>query len=207
MRFTIAKPRCWRWQWATAHEALQSARKRISPRRRNSPMCACWREPPLRPAMPAARRKLTEWMLQHRDSAMPSRKTFSASRGAVRVCAVNRILLALRSGTCRAGCRASGAGACDQHQLPADRCCRAAKDRWHCAGTWPSTTSSGTVFIDQDYDGVVTWQEVLDARARYIEPAVLAQIAVARGGAACTLRCQGSRAGRARRARTICRSR
>ena len=44
-----------------------------------------------------------------------------------------------------------------------------------------------SIFIDQDYDGVVTWQEVVAARARYIEPGVLAQIAVARGGAACGL--------------------
>ena len=44
-----------------------------------------------------------------------------------------------------------------------------------------------SVFIDQDYDGVITWQEVVDARARYIEPAVLREIAVARGGAACTV--------------------
>lgn len=45
-----------------------------------------------------------------------------------------------------------------------------------------------SIFIDQDFDGVVTWQEVLAARAQAIEPGVLAQIAVARGGAACGLR-------------------
>jgi len=44
-----------------------------------------------------------------------------------------------------------------------------------------------TVFIDQDYDGVVTWQEVLDARPS-LEPAVLREIALTRGGAACALR-------------------
>ncbi len=44
------------------------------------------------------------------------------------------------------------------------------------------------VLIDQDYDGVVTWQEILDSRARYIEPAVLGQLSLQRGGAACSLR-------------------
>jgi hypothetical protein len=45
-----------------------------------------------------------------------------------------------------------------------------------------------SIFIDQDFDGVVTWQEVVAARAQAIEPGVLAQIAVARGGAPCGLR-------------------
>lgn len=45
-----------------------------------------------------------------------------------------------------------------------------------------------SVFIDQDYDGVVTWQEVQNARVHYIEPAVLAEIAVKRGGADCPVR-------------------
>jgi hypothetical protein len=44
------------------------------------------------------------------------------------------------------------------------------------------------VLIDQDYDGVVTWQEVLDSRARYIEPALLGQLSLQRGDAPCTLR-------------------
>ena len=44
------------------------------------------------------------------------------------------------------------------------------------------------VLIDQDYDGVVTWQEIRDSRARYIEPAVLGQLSLQRGGAACKLR-------------------
>jgi len=44
-----------------------------------------------------------------------------------------------------------------------------------------------TIFIDQDFDGVLTWQEVLAARSRYLEPGVLAEISVARGGAACRL--------------------
>ena len=43
------------------------------------------------------------------------------------------------------------------------------------------------VLIDQDYDGIVTWQEILDSRARYIEPGVLGQISLERGGAACKL--------------------
>ena len=45
-----------------------------------------------------------------------------------------------------------------------------------------------SVFIDQDYDGVVTWQEVQNARVHYIEPAVLSEIAVSRGGGNCPLR-------------------
>jgi HupE/UreJ protein len=44
-----------------------------------------------------------------------------------------------------------------------------------------------TVYIDQDYDGVVTWQEVGEAR-RYLEAAVLREISLARGGAPCALR-------------------
>lgn len=44
-----------------------------------------------------------------------------------------------------------------------------------------------SVYIDQDYDGVVTWQEVTEGR-RYLELAVLREIALARGGTACTLR-------------------
>jgi hypothetical protein len=43
------------------------------------------------------------------------------------------------------------------------------------------------VFIDQDFDGVVTWQELLDSRAQYIEPAVLGQLSLQRGGAPCDL--------------------
>jgi hypothetical protein len=45
-----------------------------------------------------------------------------------------------------------------------------------------------SIFIDQDFDGVVSWQEILAARAHYLEPGVLAQIAVARGGSPCVLR-------------------
>jgi len=44
-----------------------------------------------------------------------------------------------------------------------------------------------SVFIDQDYDGVVTWKEIQDARVHNIEPAVLAEIALQRGGVACRL--------------------
>ncbi|HUQ12295.1 MAG TPA: HupE/UreJ family protein [Steroidobacteraceae bacterium] len=44
-----------------------------------------------------------------------------------------------------------------------------------------------SVFIDADYDGLATWQEVQDARAS-IGNAVLAQLKVSRGGAACSLR-------------------
>lgn len=44
-----------------------------------------------------------------------------------------------------------------------------------------------SVFIDADYDGLATWQEVQAARAA-IGAAAVAQITVSRGGAACTLR-------------------
>ena len=40
-----------------------------------------------------------------------------------------------------------------------------------------------TVFIDADYDGNVTWQEVQDARAAHRPAPCSAQIAVQRGGA------------------------
>ena len=43
-----------------------------------------------------------------------------------------------------------------------------------------------TVFIDADYDGNVTWQEVQNAKAA-LGAAVLAQISVQRGGAPCAL--------------------
>jgi hypothetical protein len=44
-----------------------------------------------------------------------------------------------------------------------------------------------SVFIDADYDGLATWQEIQDARGA-IGNAALAQISVSRGGAACGLR-------------------
>ena len=44
-----------------------------------------------------------------------------------------------------------------------------------------------SVFIDRDFDGVVTWQEVMTAQST-IDAAVLGQLAVQRGGIACTLR-------------------
>jgi hypothetical protein len=43
-----------------------------------------------------------------------------------------------------------------------------------------------SVFIDQDFDGTITRQEVLEARPRSLEPAVLREISVTRGGRACT---------------------
>src|SRR5262245_52596069 len=44
-----------------------------------------------------------------------------------------------------------------------------------------------TVFIDRNFDGVVTWGEIRESRAT-IENAVLSQIDVKRGGAPCPLR-------------------
>lgn len=43
-----------------------------------------------------------------------------------------------------------------------------------------------TVFIDADYDGNVTWQEVLNARPA-LGAAVLGQISLQRGGVPCAL--------------------
>jgi hypothetical protein len=43
-----------------------------------------------------------------------------------------------------------------------------------------------TVFIDADFDGLATWQEIQDARSA-ITGAVLAQLEVSRGGTACAL--------------------
>jgi len=45
------------------------------------------------------------------------------------------------------------------------------------------------VFIDADYDGNVTWQEILDAKSS-LTSALLAQLSVQRGGAPCTVRVQ-----------------
>jgi hypothetical protein len=117
---------------------------------------------------------------------MPSAKTFSASRGAVRVCAVNRILLALVLGLAALGAgRPALAHATSTSYLLVDlpRGAEPVALRWDLA----THDIMWSVFIDQDYDGVITWQEVVDARARYIEPAVLREIAVARGGTACTV--------------------
>ena len=59
------------------------------------------------------------------------------------------------------------------------------------------------VFIDPDYDGIVTWQEVHDSRSRYIEPGVLAQISVERGGAPAVCRSRILRLQQSR-SRTTC---
>ena len=45
------------------------------------------------------------------------------------------------------------------------------------------------VFIDADFDGNVTWQEIVDAKPT-LTSALLAQLSVQRGGAACTVRVQ-----------------
>jgi hypothetical protein len=59
------------------------------------------------------------------------------------------------------------------------------------------------VLIDQDYDGIVTWQEILDSRARYIEPGVLGQISWSAAARPASCRSPTSRSPKAR-ARTIC---
>ena len=43
------------------------------------------------------------------------------------------------------------------------------------------------VYIDENYDGVVTRQEVLDSRKESLDPSVLSQISLQRGDAACRL--------------------
>ena len=117
---------------------------------------------------------------------MPSAKTFSASQGAVRVCAVNRILLALVLGLAALG---SAPPALAHSTSTSYLLIDLPRGEEPVALRWDLATHDimWSVFIDQDYDGVITWQEVVDARARYLEPAVLREIAVARGGAACAV--------------------
>jgi hypothetical protein len=59
------------------------------------------------------------------------------------------------------------------------------------------------VLIDQDYDGIVTWQEVLDSRARYIEPGVLGPDLPGARRRGCKLRSRTSPSPKSR-GRTIC---
>ena len=47
-----------------------------------------------------------------------------------------------------------------------------------------------TVFIDADYDGNVTWQEVQDAKPALDQRACSRRLSVQRGGAPCALRVQ-----------------
>ena len=75
---------------------------------------------------------------------------------------------------------------------------------WHaepvtvCAGICRWQDIVWTVFIDADYDGNVTWQEVQNARPA-LGAAVLGQISLQRGEAPCALSREGFRAGQPQR--------
>lgn len=64
-----------------------------------------------------------------------------------------------------------------------------AKDEGPVALRWDLSVHDliWSVFIDADYDGLATWQEIQDARAS-IDATAIAQISVARGGVDCALR-------------------
>jgi hypothetical protein len=118
---------------------------------------------------------------------MASPKNYSTRDGAVRVSAVKRILLSLWLGLMALGAAPTvlaHATSTSYLLIDAPRPDAAVELRWDLA----VQDVMWSIFIDQDFDGIVTWQEVVAARAHYIEPGVLAQIAVARGGAPCGLR-------------------
>jgi len=117
---------------------------------------------------------------------MPSRKRFSARGAAVRVGALRRILISLCLGLAALGAAPTAlAHATSTSYLLID-----ARQEGPVGLRWDLAAQDlmWSIFIDQDFDGVVTWQEVLAARTHAIEPGVLAQIAVARGGVPCGLR-------------------
>ena len=117
---------------------------------------------------------------------MRSPKASSRPRPAVRVSAVKRVLLAILA----CGAALGLAPAAFAHStstsyllIDAPHADGPVTVRWDIAVhdlVW-------NVFIDRDYDGIVTWQEVLDARSRYIEPAVLSQVSLQRGDTLCKL--------------------
>ncbi len=118
---------------------------------------------------------------------MSSPKSYSDRDAAVRVSAVKRILISLWLGFVALGAAPTvlaHATSTSYLLIAAPRPDGPVELRWDLA----VQDIMWSIFIDQDFDGVVTWQEVVAARAHYIEPGVLAQIAVARGGSACGLR-------------------
>ena len=115
---------------------------------------------------------------------MPSPKRFSEPDAAVRVSALKRILLSLCLALAAAPAALAHATSTSYLLIDAPRPDGQVALRWDLA----VQDIMWSIFIDQDFDGVVTWEEVVAARAHSIEPGVLAQIAVARGGAPCGLR-------------------
>jgi len=116
---------------------------------------------------------------------MPSPRPFSASRGAVRVSAVKliRAVLACIAALGLAPQAWAHATSTSYLLIDAPHADGAIELRWDLAVhdlVW-------NVYIDKDYDGVVTWQEVSEARTRYLEPAVLSQISLQRGDSTCKL--------------------
>jgi hypothetical protein len=101
------------------------------------------------------------------------------------VCAVKRLvsLLLFAVGALGAGPALAHVTSTSYLLIEAPRADGAVQVRWDLA----MHDIMWTVYIDQDYDGIVTWQEVLDTRTRYIEPGVLAQLTLERGGGACKL--------------------
>src|SRR5262249_55038329 len=111
----------------------------------------------------------------------------SMSRRAVRVAPVVRVLIALVFAAAALGApRASLAHATSTSYLHIE----APRDNGPVDLLWDLAAQDimWTIFIDQDFDGVLTWKEVDAARSRYLEPGVLAEISVARGGVACRMR-------------------
>jgi len=117
---------------------------------------------------------------------MPSPKSYSECDVAVRVSAVKLILMVLLALAALGNASPVLAHATSTSYLLIDapRPDGPVELRWDLA----TQDIMWSIFIDQDFDGVVTWKEIVAARAHYIEPGVLAQIAVARGGTPCGLR-------------------
>lgn len=115
---------------------------------------------------------------------MSSPNAFSATRRAVKVCAVRRLrhllilLLVSAFGPALAHITSTSI-----LQIEAPRADGTVTLRWDLSVhdiVW-------SVFIDQDFDGSVTWREVVEARQGSIEPAVLGQLSLQRGGVACAV--------------------
>jgi hypothetical protein len=117
---------------------------------------------------------------------MWSRKAFSAQRLAVRVAGVRRLLICLLIPLSALGVMSPALAHSTSTSyllvdLPSGK--DAVRLRWDLA----LQDVMWNIFIDQDFDGVVTWGEITQARAHNIEPGIRAAIAVARGGEACTI--------------------
>ena len=116
--------------------------------------------------------------------AIPSPKAFSSPWAAVRVRVLNRLLISLIFIAVCCAARPALAHSTSTSYLLLD----VPSDQAPVGLRWDLAVQDiiWSVYIDRDYDGVVTWQEVLDAR-RSIESAVPGEISLSRGGVACTL--------------------